>query len=193
MITGVSMELGGLMRQLARLKNVPIEKVVRNASRDFVMGAYTAAPVAKKSRSLFARVTLRNGQIAYLNITRAASQSARAAAKGKGSAARARTRARLEKYRVRIMKGFSRSTWIGAMRSLGMHSKHVGNSLPTAVAWMSRARQTIDTKTVAAYEIRDINLDFKALPMARRNMVSAGEKRAIDFMRKAIRKELDKA
>ena len=192
MTAGVSCDMARCIGAIARIKKVPIGKAVRNAARDFVMGAFYAAPVAVRSRSPYARVTLRNGRVAYLNIARAAGQSARSAAKGRKASARASAMRRLEKHRVRIMKGYSKSTWIGAMKALGMQSRKQSAGVPSAVGWQSTARQAVDSQTLATIDIHDKNLDFKVRTTARQRMIGEGERRAVDKMAAAIQKELDR-
>lgn len=121
------LRLAQLMQQISRLKNVPLEKVLRNASRDFVKAAYFGTPTARTSRTPFllvpgpARRTIatQNGPAHWVRKTKSA----------RGS-----------KWDppFAVRKGYAKATWIGAMRALGMGSGNPGNH--TTAPGYSRVR-----------------------------------------------------
>lgn len=186
-----SIDINDLVSQMSRLKNVPVDKVTRNAGRDFVKGAYMAAPVAKISKSKFAIVTLKNGEKQVLNITKAAQQSAARARAGRGAEVREATKARLNARRIVIQRGFSKATWIGAFRALGVSTTKPAKNIPDKLTRLSTVRWHIK-ESEASVEIIDQNMAFKGLPGAGAAMVQAGLDRAQNILLKNIEKEVMK-
>ncbi len=104
-----------LMLRIARLKKVPLDKVLRNASRDFVKAAYFGTPTAKTSRTRFLLVPGRakrtintqNGP-AHWVLKKKSRQGSR------------------WDPPFPVRKGYAKATWIGAMRALGMVTGNPG-------------------------------------------------------------------
>lgn len=127
-----------LMEALARLKGISVSKVVRNASRDFAQAALKATPVAVKSKSEYYYYYDKQGQRKYLHESQLAG------------------RKRLTGLRkVRIAKGWSKSSWLGIFRALGMSMKDRPNRLPQKVEHISyavsRGNDTQSTTTMTDY------------------------------------------
>lgn len=119
MIIDASFDTNHLVEALARLKGIPVSKVVRNASKDFAQGAYNATPVAKISKSEYYYV---KDQGRYLHQSQLEG------------------RKRLYKhgiYKVRVRKGWSKASWIGVFRALGMSANVVSQRLPQKVETLS--------------------------------------------------------
>ena len=139
MLFSANIEISGIMEALARLKDIPVAKVVRNASRDFAQAAWQHTPLAKVSRSEF-YYYWKDGEKKFLHESQIGKRK-------RGSKLR----------KVRIHKGWSKASWIGIFRALGMSLKTATGRLPQAVEHISNAivsgTQT-DSKTVMTDEIR---------------------------------------
>lgn len=116
----VQLDSRELVSAFARLKNIPVWKVIRNAAKDFTRGAYDATPVAKKSTSPYYRAKYkgRTWYVKQSQLTKGTRGKMKALAKGEQVEFR---QGRPVLKRVLIKKGWSKSTWIGAMRTLGFH------------------------------------------------------------------------
>jgi hypothetical protein len=113
-----------LMDAMARLKDIPMSKVVRNAARDFSKAAFRATPTAQVSRSEFYVFTDRQGRRRYLHEFQVAG----------------RKRKSMRSLRkVRIAKGWSRASWIGVFRALGMQPPAKPVRIPQTVEGISSA------------------------------------------------------
>jgi len=126
------------MQSLANLKNVPLAKVVRNASRDFASEAYRNTPIAKVSRSEYYYYHDKGGQIHFLHESQVGKRK-------KGS----------KLHKVRIHRGWSRASWIGVFRALGMSMPARKASLPEKVEHISHAVQKVASDTSASTTITD--------------------------------------
>ena len=110
------MDASELMEAMARLKKIPMSKVVRNMARDFARAAYKATPVAVKSRSEF-YTFMQGGKRRYLHESQVAG----------------RKRKSMRNLRkVRISKGWSKASWFGVFRALGLPAPRIGGRLPAA-------------------------------------------------------------
>lgn len=98
------------MRGYARLKKIPLLKVIHNAAKDFVQAALPATPIADSSKPKWVRAE-KDGKVWYLPIERANKRRLGQLEKGG-----------IKYTRLNIRKGWSRSTWIGVMQALGMTS-----------------------------------------------------------------------
>ena len=165
----VQVQKDRLLEEYARLKRVPLAKVIRNASRDFLQAAYRATPMAT-----------RRTKTGWLAI---------APAKLRGSAAHkvqsnglvwfgpgmltAKDKRRLRAAGAtvpRIRKGYSKATWIGAMRALGMgRSTPMGMETATNVATL----RTGGTGNNVSATIRNW-LKFDKRPGAQAEILRAG-------------------
>ena len=127
------------MAAYARLKNVPIEKVIRNASRDFVQAAFRATPVARKSKSPYYVFIDRKGRKRFLHQNQLKGRSEESL---------------VTLSKVKIAKGWSKSTWIGVMRQLGMKAKNKPSEVPISATSLSDV-QTYSHKDYAQATITD--------------------------------------
>lgn len=148
------------IRAYARLKKLPVKTVMRNAARDFVRVAQRETPNASISQSQYFRATrYEMADVQYTTKTGkvrtrrdwALNEKGRRTKVGESwymhesqlpNLSNARwKRGGISVSRVRIRKGWSKATWIGAMRALGMPSKHPAKSLPAVVTDRSLAYQ----------------------------------------------------
>ncbi len=127
------------MQALASLKDVPLSKVVRNASRDFAQEALKNTPTAKVSKSEYYYYHDRNGQIHFLHESQVHGK------RKKGS----------KLHKVRVHKGWSKASWIGVFRALGMSMPNRKSSLPEKVEHISHAIQKVASDTSASTTITD--------------------------------------
>lgn len=97
-----------MVEAFARLKNIPVFKVLRNAARDFAKAAIKATPTAKISKSSWYRAR-KNGKTWYIPESRMAGRKIRNAKDGD-----------LQIRKVRVRKGWSKATWLGIMQELGL-------------------------------------------------------------------------
>jgi hypothetical protein len=124
MLLSTTIHAESLIEALAHLKDIPVSKVVRNASRDFAQAALKATPVAKVSKSEF-YYFWRNGVKHFLHQSQV----------GK--------RKRNSKLRkVRVHRGWSKASWLGVFRALGVSLRMPTNRLPQAVEHLSNAIQS---------------------------------------------------
>lgn len=123
----MTLDIGAMMHALAEVKGIPLGKVIRNASRDYAQAAQKATPVAKTGTSEY-YVATRNGRRWYVHQSQI-----------RGRIANREGGTQLRK--VRIHRGWSKATWIGAMRALGMSSKQPARRLPSAVEHKAYAIQ----------------------------------------------------
>ena len=123
----MNISISSMMNALARLKGIPLDKVVRNAGRDYLQAAYTATPLAKISKSQW-YVAEKDGRKWYVHESQTP-----------GRKRNKKDRTRIVKARIR--KGWSKSTWIGAMKALGMSPKNRPNGVHPVAETRSQARQ----------------------------------------------------
>lgn len=171
-------QLRDVLTAYARVKQIPLGKVLRNMARDFVQGAYKATPIAKRSKSEFYwYIDAKTGVRKYLHTSQVK--------KAKPYIASADG---LRK--VRIAKGWSRAVWIGVMRDLGMTPKSAPAGVKAAPrygnaeAQLSNANPSI---TLAA------GIHFEALAGADNAIVAAGEALAYKRVSADIERVLKKA
>lgn len=112
-----------LVNALARLKGIPVRKVLHNAAKDFAQQAYVNTPVANEPKHRYYRVKTSAGvwqyipdyEIYALHLSK-------------------RKRLARKIYKVPFKKGWSRAAWIGVFRSLGMPPKGSTSNLSSEVA-----------------------------------------------------------
>lgn len=135
---GVKIDAAGLVAALAALKNVPVAKVVRNASRDFAQAAHKATPVAKIGRSEYYKYFDKSGQPHFLHESMVVGRKSRKGLR-----------------KVRVHKGWSRASWLGIFRALGISMRIPFQRLPNKVEHIShaitRGSQTDSTVTMTDY------------------------------------------
>lgn len=136
-----SVDISSMMQAFASLKKIPVEKVLRNAAKDYVQGAFEATPSAQIGKSEFYRAEKGNKRW-YIHESQLAGRKIR---NKKGSDVTLK--------KVRIKKGWMKSTWIGAMRALGMKIKDPAKRLHGSVKHKSLAvfstGSTTSTVTIA--------------------------------------------
>lgn len=122
--------VASMMDALHRLKGIPLAKVIRNASRDFVQGAFKATPTAQISKSEYYKAE-KDGKTWYIPASQLAGR-------------RIKQKNGLSIKKVRIRKGWSKYTWVGVMRELGMASKNIPARLGSHVAEKSQSTQSLN-------------------------------------------------
>lgn len=123
MIISANLDATNIINALARLKGISVSKVVRNASRDFAQASMKETPVAKISKSEFYKFTDRLGRLRFLH------ESQLHGKRKKGS--------KLKK--VRIYRFWSKASWLGIFRALGVSLRLSTNRLPSKVERISNA------------------------------------------------------
>ena len=98
-----------LIEAYARLKKIPVAKVIRNATKDFVQAAFRTTPIAKVSKSKYF-VVVQHGRKRFLHEKQ--------------------VRPNTTLHRMRVAKGWSKATWIGIMRALHMKAKEKPSIVP---------------------------------------------------------------
>lgn len=148
-----------MLRLFADLKGVPLAKVIRNAARDFAQAALKATPLAKIRSSPYARITLAGGGTRYARLDRYGGSTLR--------------NLRKKKYRIRINRGWSRASWIGVFRALGMEkAPHAPARLPAAVETIGRADMDGDDTSPRVRILDEIRFD--GLPGTEDAIIDAG-------------------
>jgi hypothetical protein len=172
----MDIDASSMMAALARLKNIPIAKVVRNAGRDFARAAYKSTPVARVSKSEYYKYKdARTGEWKYLHQSQLQGRG-RKSTKG------------LKK--VRIYKGWSKASWLGVFKALGMPMSP-STRLPGAVQGMSHAA-SMATDYYAEMTIDDaIHFDRFGRNMSSAT-VDAVARAGYEAAARNITKELDK-
>ena len=173
---GLAIDPTGLVSALASLKNVPLAKVVRNASRDFAQAAQKATPVAQTGKSEYYKWFDKQGQPHFLHESMLVGRSRRSLRK------------------VRVYKGWSRASWLGIFRALGVSMRIPVQRLPGKVEHISNAitsgSQTDSTVTMTDY----IHFDkFGRVQDTRTDAVAkAGFELAAKRITKAVNEELSR-
>ncbi len=122
-----------MMEAFARLKKIPLSKVIRNASRDFVREAYRMTPVAKISKSEYYRaVDPKDPKHRwYIHETMLKGRSDLTTKSGNMKSVSSINKAgRVRLNKVRVRKGFSKATWAGAFAVLGLPAVKEGVKYP---------------------------------------------------------------
>ena len=122
MILSTKIDASSMVEALARLKGISVQKVVRNASRDFAQAALKATPTAKISKSQYYIWWDRKGNKHFLHENQVGKRK-------RGSKLR----------KVRIHKGWSKASWLGVFRALGISMRMSTSRLPNAVEHISNA------------------------------------------------------
>jgi hypothetical protein len=142
-------EFAALVNKMAEVKNVPIEKVVRNCARDFTKAAYNATHVAVKKTKWLRVYDLAGRRVKFVNIEHAPwSGQMPIRYKNKKRVYHRKT----DKALVGVQyRGFAKSSWIGTMKALGMNSgssRRGGASAAAALATARSSGSRIDYATV---------------------------------------------
>lgn len=123
----------GILQTFADLKNVKIAKVVRNAARDIVYGAYLATPRSTAKKSPYAEVP---------NQFHSGNVKIRLDPGGRKKPQPPSERERLSPYRLVVRRGWSKATWIGAMRALQMNQKTAAKLDEASKAMVQKKKPT---------------------------------------------------
>jgi len=143
----VGINVNNLMEAYARLKGIPLASVVKHASRDYVQGGFNATPNAIISRSEYYRAE-KNGKTWYIHESQVAGKTVRKMRKDGTSI-----------KKVRVRKGWSKSTWIGAFRALGMSAEFPSKRLEADVEHKSTAVQHINADNPKTIVTTDFQID----------------------------------
>ena len=153
----INMDFKSLTEAYARLKGIPLAKVLRNAARDFVRAARKATPEAKVKRAIYVRATMYETTDEVYTTKRGKVKTRRAFtrdAAGKrvstgkswyipinrvGKLKRNNTKTGLVMHKVRIAHGWSKATWLGAMAALGIGGEA---KRPASIPPVAEARST---------------------------------------------------
>ena len=106
------------MLRISSSKNVPMEKVVRNAARDFTQAAYRATPTAKVRQTNFLYLGKKNPPFGGYGRPRWVKKEP------------TQSGSRWDPP-FRVARGYSKSSWIGMMRELGMSGKRTTHQQAT--------------------------------------------------------------
>jgi len=135
---GIQVEAQELMGAFARLKQIPLAKVVRNAARDFAQAAQKATPNAAISRSPWYLATRYEQTQETYQTKRGKTKTRTVWANGSdgrrvkrgnswfiheskiGSGRAYWRKGGIEVRKMRVYRGWSKASWIGIMKALGM-------------------------------------------------------------------------
>ena len=193
----LNMDTSELFQAMADLKGIPLEKVVRNASRDFVRGAKYNTPLAKISKSQFYKYfDQRDGKWHFLHESQVEEQYTSRTGKVKTRVRKSAKKQFGKLKKVRIAKGWSKYSWNGVMHTLGMDNEI--SSVPARlgdVSSLSEGRM-LSTDSTSSFEISDyIHFDDfgKGGDRTSGGILSAGYARASNNMVKEVERMMRKA
>lgn len=141
-----------LIATYAAMKKVPMAKVIRNASRDFAQAAYKATPTAVKSSSDYYWYKGADGQRHYLHKRMVKRKTIKAADGSKRKKWVLKSGRDLEGslHKVRIAKGWSKASWIGVFRALGMDAPKRAKTAPEKAETLSSITEAASGATAKA-------------------------------------------
>ena len=170
----VKIEDGSMLKALAELKGINVSKVVRNAARDFAFAAQKHTPLADKSKSEYYRYYDKAGNRHYLHESQI---------KGKPSTGL---------KRVRIFKGWSKASWIGVFRALGISAKGRPSTVPAKAETISNAITRGGAENASTVLTDYIHFDDfgRGMDNTSRQIMEEGFKRASENITKEIRRML---
>ena len=170
--SNTTIDAKGLLEAFARLKGIPVQKVIHNAGKDFVQAALKATPLGKVLEKPFDVISVETG-------TR---KKRLVAVKGKYGRNAGRfiivpKGAKVGKgYKTKpfiIKRGWNRATWRGVMAALGMNQKNRPKKVPSIVDAMSGAAWS-GTKEAPTLTISDQLALDKVYPGQIQQIVAAG-------------------
>lgn len=207
-----NLDTKALMHRLADLKQIPLWKVIRNAARDFVQGAYNATPTAQTSTSQYYRAqkyeqtdeayTTKGGKLKTRKAWTIGADGRRKKigdhwyiheSQMAGSKPSAWRKNGIDVRKVRIKKGWSKATWIGVMLALGMLSKNRPNRIPKIAEQKSAIEVWRGGKAPSITLSDEFRIDHfgRASTLPQYDKIeAAGFKLAADRMTKEINKML---
>ena len=169
-------QLDSMIRSLSAIRGLPLGKVIRNAARDMTKGMFYATPVAKITKSpLYWLKNPRTGSPRWVNRT----------TYGKNGPPRPHPKWR------KVSKGYAKSSWITALRNLGVNQGSE-KSYPSAQKESFAEANASDTVTNPYVRMVDALSYLKKLD-DRSNMVQSGIRRAETNILKALTMEFAKA
>lgn len=130
----IAIDTKDLIAAYAAMKKVPMATVIRNAARDFARVAHAMTPTASTKTSEYYWYRGKDGKIHYLHERLVEKQEYRIVVNGRK---RKRTKY-VAKYgitdkrlkKVLVAKGWSKASWIGVFRALGIPPKGKAKYLP---------------------------------------------------------------
>lgn len=123
----------GILQTFADLKNVKVAKVVRNAARDIVYGAYLATPRSTAKKSPYAEVPKKKNTGTFI---------VRLDPGGRVDPPSPSAIKLFKPYRLVVRRGWSKATWIGAMRALQMKQKTAAKLDEASKAMVQKKKPT---------------------------------------------------
>lgn len=179
--------LDSLMNALASIRNLPLAKVIRNASKDFLQGSYRATPLSKITHkdTLW---TKKPGQTPHW-VNKAKERARKTDRRVSESAKRPVNKKWVAPFRV--SQGFAKASWITAMRQAGMT---MGSGKRYTSAQKESAIQSQASDGEQHPFVRMMNsLSYLAKLDDKHNIAQAGIRLADTRILKAITAELAKA
>lgn len=183
-----------LVEAMARLKQIPVSKVLRNAARDFARGAYKAIPTASVTRSEFYRIKLKNGGVKYLHESQITKRKPVSQTRKKDKTKRKVREFHAElRRKVRIGKGWSKATWITLFRALGITTNKPAKSLPSPAAVEAGKRSSLQATSFqgkAEITITDLirfNAWGKSADVLTQHIINEGFKPALQKIQNSVK------
>ena len=182
MTASVDFDAAGLIDLFARLKGIPVAKVIRNAARDFVQAALKATPRGRLAKSPYGRVKL-GADYRYFRLDRL---SPRELARAK----RRRKRDSRLTMPLPMRRGWSKASWIGAFRELGMgRTPTAPRKLPASVIQrLSTAAMAGDDQHPEIRITDDIR--FTALAGTDQTIIQAGFRLAAERLTREFKRTI---
>ena len=148
----ITMDVKDLIAAYAAAKGIPMAKVIRNASRDFAQAAYKATPTAVKSSSDYYWYKGADGKRHYLHKRMVKRKTFRAADGSKRRKLVLKSGRDLEGslHRVRVAKGWSKASWIGVFKALGMDAPKRAKTAPEKAETLSSIAEAASGATAKA-------------------------------------------
>ena len=148
----ITMDVKDLIAAYAAAKGIPMAKVIRNASRDFAQAAYKATPTAVKSSSDYYWYKGADGKRHYLHKRMVKRKTFRAADGSKRRKWVLKSGRDLEGslHKVRVAKGWSKASWIGVFRALGMDAPKRAKTAPEKAETLSSIAEAASGATAKA-------------------------------------------
>ena len=195
----ITMDAKDIMAAYAAAKGVPMAKVIRNAARDFARAAFYKTPTAAIKKSEYLWYRGKDGKIHYLHERLAEKQAYTVVVDGKK---RRRTKW-VAKYgltgetlrRVMVGKGWSKASWTGVFRALGLPPPNKPKYIPVKAETLSSLAERFAGATASA-TITDIirfNRFGKGSDRVTAGMFQAGYARAAKKIMDDVKKMLKEA
>lgn len=149
----ITIDTKDLMAAYAAMKKVPMAKVIRNASRDFAQAAYKATPTAVKAKSDYYWYKGKDGKRHYLHsrMVRRKTVTGADGAKRKKWVLKSGRETEGDIHKVRIAKGWSKASWIGVFKALGMEKiPNRAKTAPAAAETLSSIAEAASGATASA-------------------------------------------